>query len=72
MSNISINFILGWCGILVAAQRNRITSDLLIAPEVLGHFYNESTEELMSNSKTMDIGMWLMTRYYSPEYNRKY
>ena len=48
MANISINFILGWCGISVAAQRTRITSDLISAPEGLGNFYNESTEELLS------------------------
>ena len=48
MANISITVILGWCGISVAAQRTRITSDLLSEPEGLGHFYNESTEELLS------------------------
>ena len=37
MANISINVILGWCGISVVAQINRITSDLLSAPEGLGH-----------------------------------
>ena len=48
MPNTSINTILGWCSISVAAQRARITSDLLSAPEGLEHFYNESTEELLS------------------------
>ena len=48
MANISINVILGWCGISVAVKRTRIPSDLLSVPEGLGHFYNESTEELLS------------------------
>ena len=48
MANISINVILGWCGISVAAQRTRITSDLLSATEGLGQVYNDSTEELLS------------------------
>ena len=48
MPNTWINTILGWCGISVATQRTRITSDLLSAPEGLEYFYNKSTEELLS------------------------
>ena len=48
MANITINIILVWCSISVATNCNRIISDILAAPEVIGHLNDESTEGLLS------------------------
>ena len=48
MAEITVNTMLGWCGISVAANRNRIIADMLSAPEGIDHLNDESTEGLLS------------------------
>lgn len=45
---ITLTTILGWCGVTVAAQKNRIIAEMLSAPEGLEHFNNETTEGLIA------------------------
>ena len=44
MSNITVNIILGWCGISIATNCNHIIADMLTAPEGIDHLNDESTE----------------------------
>ena len=48
MSNITVNIMFGWCGIIVATNRNRIIADIITAPEGIDHLNDESTEGLLS------------------------
>ena len=48
MANITVNIMLGWCGITVAANRNCIIANMITAPEGINHLNDESTEGLLS------------------------
>ena len=48
MANITAKIMLGWCGIIVATNRNRIIAYMLTAPEGLNHLKEESMEGLLS------------------------
>ena len=48
MSNITVNIMFGWCGIIVATNRNHIIADILTAPEGIYHLNVESTEWMVS------------------------
>ena len=48
MANITVNIMLGWCGISVTINRNRIIADVLTTPEVIDHINDKYSEGLLS------------------------
>ena len=48
MSNITVNIMLGWCGISIATNRNHIIADMFNALEGVDHLNEESKEGLLS------------------------
>ena len=47
MANITVNVMLGWCGIIVVANPNSIIADMLTTSEGINHLNNEFTEGLL-------------------------
>ena len=48
MANITVNIMLGWCGISITTNRNHIIADMLTAPKGIDHLNDESTEGMLS------------------------
>ena len=45
---ITMNTILGWCGITTNANKNTIVAELLSPPEGLGHLSDETEEGMIA------------------------